>query len=77
MSLDYLKKKNSFERDANITFQDEGHIYTITDNKCNNKCNNKSIFTKKSFRTNISAHNKDHKYIKIPFILFYYKRLLI
>ena len=29
MSLDYLQKKNAHVRDANISFQDEGHIYTI------------------------------------------------
>jgi ATP-dependent exoDNAse (exonuclease V) beta subunit len=29
MSIDYLKNKNPHERDALITFQDEGHIYTV------------------------------------------------
>jgi ATP-dependent exoDNAse (exonuclease V) beta subunit len=35
MSIDYLKNQNPHERDANITFKDEGHIYTILDDTIN------------------------------------------
>lgn len=34
MSLDYLAKKNYHERDTNISFRDEGHLYTIKHQKC-------------------------------------------
>jgi len=33
MSLDYLKKKNVHERDANISFKEEGHEYTVCGKK--------------------------------------------
>lgn len=34
MSIDYLSQFNKHDRDSNITFQDEGHIYTIKHPGC-------------------------------------------
>lgn len=45
MSINYLSKKNTHERDKNISFKEEGHIYTI---------NGKSDFT--SVTTWIHSH---------------------
>ena len=42
MSIDHLKNKNPFKRDANISFQDKGHIYTI---KHDGKSGNDTGFT--------------------------------
>jgi hypothetical protein len=40
MGLDYLKIKNPHKRDTNITFKDEGHIYTIYKSSKSSKSSN-------------------------------------